>query len=196
MLNAFGGQRHRGAGGRHRWAISSCSSARPSPAMPSPMCRICSALPAPCCFGHSGDLGAGGFILIAGCLGMGVLGERTQRAGRRHRRSALALSSASACCSCISTHGLCNPGDGAALRQCAGVSIARPLSGTLAPSPSSSSAGLGADRPGRCSSPACSRSWRRRRASRCSSSRCCSWRSWHSPSPNAPRSSACCWCSR
>ncbi len=50
--------------------------------------------------------------------------------------------------------------------------------------------------PGRCCSPPCSPSWRKRRACPCASIPCCSWPSSPWPPPSARRSSACCWCSR
>ncbi len=49
---------------------------------------------------------------------------------------------------------------------------------------------------GRCCSPACSRNWRRPRASPSGSTPCCSWPSWRWLRPSAPRSSASCWSSR
>ena len=48
---------------------------------------------------------------------------------------------------------------------------------------------------GRCSSPACSRNWPRRRVCRCDWSRCCSWQSSRLQWRSAHRSSACCWSS-
>ena len=143
-------------------------------------------------FGLSPLAGLVGFTLVAG-VGMGLFGEKL---AERDVAIGMMLSLALGL-GLLFLHFYTS-----AATQAAALLFGNVLGVDIVGAPQSRSVrgleprGAGRSSGGRSFSPPCSRSSPRRAACRCASSRRRSWRSWRSRSPNAPRSSASCWCSR